>query len=564
MAQGSFNSQTYNFNNLLGRTSFPALTVKEVIVPPYQRSYSWEKNHVATFWDDVLSFHKDPGTDTYFLGPIVILPGDENVTLLDGQQRLATATILLSVIRDLARKAGGQSGGDLARDIQRDLVLVDEDKGSYALTLNELDKQFFIDAIQKDPPEPQKKLTLRSHVLIQRARTFLANEVESLVKGKKPTELVKILRELRTTVADKIKTVGITVSSEDEAFLIFETLNDRGLRLSVPDLLLNHLMRTAKNAGEREQVRSFWDDVLQNVGTRQVSTFLRHMWVSKYGDVKAQSLYREIKERLIKDGITSLNFAQLCATESDRYVAILDQDKTVLKNSEASVRAIVKSLSAEIALPALLSGLTTLDEQDFEKLAKLIVAIVVRHYYMADLNQAALEEKLYDVARGLRSDHEAGITSAKALQNARNALKAINPTKKQLEEGLAKLVLKKSEALYIVKEIARHYQSSGKALTFDRISIEHIFPESADKKQWPKKEALEPYIWHVGNLTILEPKFNKDLGNKMFSDKAKVYPKSEIKMSQSVAKDFKTWDEASVIKRAQGFGAAAEQIWQIT
>ena len=74
-----------------------------VIVPTFQRGYSWGKKHVDAFWKDIEDFRKKRkakgASDKYFLGPIVIMPSttsEQDLILLDGQQRLATATILLS------------------------------------------------------------------------------------------------------------------------------------------------------------------------------------------------------------------------------------------------------------------------------------------------------------------------------------------------------------------------------------------------------------------------------------------------------------------------------------
>jgi hypothetical protein len=216
--QESFTSQTYNISALLGRTSFPSYTAKRVVVPPFQRGYSWELSHASTFWDDIFTFYRQfngkDGPDTYFLGPIVILPESECINLLDGQQRLATATILLGVIRDIARARGGQAGSDLARDIQRDLIMVDDDAGIYALTLGELDEPFFRIYVQEDPPSHSIKPRLRSHRLIQQARNFLYARIEELVGGFGSKELVATLKGLQKSVASQLKLVAIEVYSE--------------------------------------------------------------------------------------------------------------------------------------------------------------------------------------------------------------------------------------------------------------------------------------------------------------------------------------------------------------
>src|SRR3972149_2663793 len=107
-----FDSHSRNFGELLGQYE-----KRRVVVPQFQRGYSWEKTHVATFWTDLLEFHNHSHSpnraEKYFLGPIVILPQNDRIILLDGQQRLATATILFSVFRDIARGIGGAKGYQL-------------------------------------------------------------------------------------------------------------------------------------------------------------------------------------------------------------------------------------------------------------------------------------------------------------------------------------------------------------------------------------------------------------------------------------------------------------------
>jgi uncharacterized protein with ParB-like and HNH nuclease domain len=123
-AMEAFNSQSKNVGELLGRTQ-----EARIVVPAFQRPYSWEKKHVQAFWNDIIGHQKEKlgnvpnASDKYFLGPIVTLEKPLHVLeLLDGQQRLATATILFSVIRDAARAIGIVAATDFARDVQRDLA----------------------------------------------------------------------------------------------------------------------------------------------------------------------------------------------------------------------------------------------------------------------------------------------------------------------------------------------------------------------------------------------------------------------------------------------------------
>jgi uncharacterized protein with ParB-like and HNH nuclease domain len=164
----SFESQTKNIGNILGH--FESRIVR---VPRFQRGFSWERTHVNAFWTDVVSFldlYSKSSNTTYFFGPIVVGEKADRIILLDGQQRLATCTILLAAIRDAARELNfpkGTPGGDFARDVQKAMIIKEEDGNlAYSLRLGDLDRDFFQKTVQEDPPSkiPAK---LKSHVLIQ-------------------------------------------------------------------------------------------------------------------------------------------------------------------------------------------------------------------------------------------------------------------------------------------------------------------------------------------------------------------------------------------------------------
>ncbi|OGO25670.1 MAG: hypothetical protein A2W33_00695 [Chloroflexi bacterium RBG_16_52_11] len=567
--QGSFTSQTYNISALLGRTSFPSYTAKRVVVPPFQRGYSWELSHVSTFWDDVFTFHqqrdKKGGQDTYFLGPIVILPENDCINLLDGQQRLATATILLAVIRDIGRARGGQPGSDLARDIQRDLVMVDDEQGILALTLGELDDPYFRSNVQEDPPTNSVKARLRSHWLILRAKNFLHTKIEELVSGLGPKELVTTLKSLQRTLASHLKLVAIEVHSEEEAFLIFETLNDRGLRLAVPDLVLNHLMRTAKSDVERKGIRQSWNSVVENLGQQKVSTFIRHMWVSRYGDVKSQGLFREIRDNLATQSIGSLEFAELCAAESNSYVAITDLNQVIIgEEALPHVDGLINYLESDRALPLLLSGIVCLEPGDFAKLARALATVVTRHSVLANLNPTILEDTLYSAARALRAKHKEGGNSKASLKVAKDNLRKVIPPREQIRGTLPQVFLTKKQAGYVLYALAEKVQSTTKAVKLSQNSIEHIFPENPDLTDWPKAEEMEPFIWHLGNLTVLEPTYNREAGRKSYDTKKVVYTKSDIAMTRGIPKNYNSWDVASILDRADKLLPLIEEVWPET
>jgi uncharacterized protein with ParB-like and HNH nuclease domain len=358
----TFNSQSRNIGEFLG-----ANERARIRVPQFQRGYSWERKHIRDFWMDISTFQKESvakgGPDKYFLGPIVVrAESKQEIWLLDAQQRLGTATILFSVLRDIGRALGIQDANDFARDIQVNFILKPD--SSHALELGELDALYFKETIQSDPPA-NKKPTLRSHRNIQTAKQVLHDSVKEKIASLNPTLALAELKKLLQIIRSDLIMACIPVASERDAFRIFETLNDRGLRLSVPDLLLNYLMRVATSASDRKKIRDYWNDMLEALGKRDINRFLRHMWVSKYGDLKSQDLFTALKKHIEDNSIDSVEFIRSCAEECEYYVHLLDVDEDALNKATRYVRTLIKELDAQSALPPLLAAYPRLSGSDF-------------------------------------------------------------------------------------------------------------------------------------------------------------------------------------------------------
>ncbi|MDO9119814.1 MAG: DUF262 domain-containing protein [Nitrospira sp.] len=416
---------------------------RHIILPEFQRPYSWEKAQVATFWGDLHSFseryQKHPIDASYFLGPVVVIEDKETIKVLDGQQRLATATILLAALRNVARECHAASPfNDLdyfARDIQREVI---EKKDSvplgYSLTLSELDEPFFFQRIKSDPPLASKS-SIRSHQLIQHAYDYLYEQLKGTVQGKKPQEQVRELKLMKEALTKGVLLVVIAVEDEEDAFDIFESLNDRGLRLSVPDLLLNLLLKRCNDSGSKQMVRQTWNALIQQMGLRDVSRFLRHFWLSKYGDLKAKGLYAEIKSHLNSHKLTSIEFAQTCSESCEDYLKLLNIDKSLPKEAIKNVDGLVRYLGVQNGLPLLLAAYQCLNHSDFIKLVKAMTSLYVRHTLIGNQNPLELETVFYDAARELRAQKDSKVSSNKAFSAAKAKLSKINPTDALVKVG---------------------------------------------------------------------------------------------------------------------------------
>jgi hypothetical protein len=559
----SLETHKFTIGSLLGRYER-----RSVVLPEFQRSFSWEKGHVARFLDDLVQFEAEyksaPNTASYFLGPIVLIEQTDSLLLLDGQQRLATSTIALAVMRDIARgldSVGLTKGSDLARDIERELIEKDSDPISYALTLGDVDEPYFCKAIKEDPPAvPASKI--RSHGLIQNAYKLAFARFSELLQSKAYDEKVQKLKSLRDAISKGMALIAIVVQNEEDAYTIFETLNDRGLRLSVPDLVLNLLMRRAASDADRKLVRQHWNSMLKELGKRDVSRFLRHMWVSRYGDIKSEGLFAAIRRELENSRLDSVKFARQCDDECADYVSLLEQSVILpTKAGKANLLGIVKYLQITSAPPLLLAGYHCLKPGDFEKLLQAIAATHIRFVVATNQNPLSLESRLYEAARAVRELHANGDSSTKILNAAKRSLKLLRVADEKIAEAAADLYLERSEALWLLTQVANHQQSKTKEVGMDQANLEHIFPQNPDLAAWPNATDLESYVWHIGNLTILGERLNRQAQNSGFADKStKYFAKSEIKMAQKIT-TYSTWTEAEVIARAKDLSGLIATVW---
>jgi Protein of unknown function DUF262/Protein of unknown function (DUF1524) len=540
---------------------------KRLIVPEFQRGYSWEKKHVAAFWNDVANFQiesaaKD-GPTRYFLGPIVVLESSDRrsqiVEVLDGQQRLATATILFSVLRDMARELRFSAGTDLARDVQSQMIEKEDgttDDDRYALKLGDTDGLYFRETIQTDPPSP-KTATLRSHQNITAAQKYLSGAVNQATANMDPAQKLAYLKRLWRSLRTDFVMACIPVDSERDAFRIFETLNDRGLRLSVPDLLLNYLMRRAEPV-DRKEIRALWTEILEDMGRKDINKFLRHLWVSRYGDLKKEDLFTAIKNHIESKGVFVLDFAKSCANECVNYINIITVNES-LGVARPFVRSLM-TLDVQPAIPLLLSCELILDDKGLKSVAQWILVFVARYSIVGNLDASGMESVFFQLAREVRALGPKP-DAKKCLSMIKERLVQHAPTDEQVIGNMPTLILGSDDAGYFMTRLANAMQSKTKEVAINESNLEHIFPKNP-VAGWKNADDLQPMLWHAGNLTMLGERLNRGVGNDVFDVKREHYEKkSELAMARAVAQEYKKWNVTNIVDRAKKFAPLVVEVW---
>lgn len=232
---------------MAGKIEFGSSGIGELIrsgrlrVPPNQRSYAWEAKHVEDLLKDFSAAMKDPEED-YFLGTVVLTGTKGDVPeVSDGQQRLATTTMLLARIRDLFLALGKQRRAHrIDGDYLRTIDLHTDDVVS-KLTLNTDDNQFFVNTVLMDPEERQKvppHVNLReSNQRLQKAADTVDKHLADVTSQYRAQEREAVLADWVKFLDQRANVVVVRVADQAAAYRMFETLNDRGLRASQADIL---------------------------------------------------------------------------------------------------------------------------------------------------------------------------------------------------------------------------------------------------------------------------------------------------------------------------------------
>jgi uncharacterized protein DUF262/uncharacterized protein DUF1524 len=537
-----------------------AFTSRPLRVPTWQRSFSWRTQEVATFLEDLLRFsERYPGDNVkakeYFLGSVVLVDRTDYLEILDGQQRLATATMLLAALRDVAK----DHDADASRDIARDYIAKKDpatDETVYKLRLNSYDRDFFRDTVQRQdgtPPDPD----LASHNLISTARDYLVGEVEKRYKaaGKGKLGYTREIQRLLNVLVHHVSVVEVTARDEDSAAAVFETLNDRGIGLSTPDLLRNLLLLRAKNDSDRDEIVDVWEQVFDLGGEGiSVEDFLRHYWISTHGDVKAKALYREIKADIEDRDTNSLTLSKSLAKSAGDYAAVVDASS---RNRELRLALeAAQALNAKVLLPVLLSARAVGTQDQQAKLATLLVSVFVRHTLIGGLAGSDFESVAFELAADLRKK--------KDFDKAIKRLRDFAPSDAEFRKAFATAsVGRLRSARYLLTAIEHHYRGTGEVRVEDpdMVHVEHVYPQRPGKgRRWSKHDVL---VNRLGNLTLLSKRFNQSIRNGPFSTKKdKAYEGSDIKITQKLLA-YSKWTESQINDRQKWLADAAVKVWTI-
>ena len=563
-------AETKNFQSIMTES-------KKLKIPQYQRDYSWDEEQWDELFSDILKGKSN--RSKHYMGALVFINRKDNtLEVVDGQQRLTTIAIWIhSVIKFINELI--ENNIDKDKNIERINIIKSYigKKSSKDLTwenrleLNEENNKFyntFIMNFEQVTSVPEK--TSSSNKLLINCQQFFYKKIleySNIKDLRKITEkkLFKIM-ELIDYVVENLIFVKIVATNELSAYTIFETLNDRGIDLSITDLLKNYLLSIFKRKNDQSFAKNRWDSIVQKVELKNFPTFLRYYWMIENKATKKDELFKAIRNR-VKDKKTALSFLN----DLDEYAEIFSalQDETSYYwNEKSSIKEIVQSLhilKVKQCYPLLMATLKKLNKKYWLNIFKACETISFRYLTICGRNPNILEDVYNKICNKIISEE------INNYNDVKNELKKIYVKDDDFGENFAKKTINTKGNQRIAKYILIKINTciSTEKIEIDinknNLTLEHILPENPSeswKANFPE-DILEEYIYRIGNFALLSQKRNQHIANSDYSDKKELYKKSDIIITKNIEKYYNDWNKENLEKRQKYMSEKAKEIWKI-
>jgi Protein of unknown function (DUF1524) len=341
-------------------------------------------------------------------------------------------------------------------------------------------------------------------------------------------------------------------------------LNDRGLDLSITDLLKNFVFRTAGNRVEEAQAA--WTQmttIISEVASEpELKNFIRHYWTATHGMTRERELYDAIKT-IISSKAKAVEFAKALSKASVFYAGLSNPASDQWDDYQPVVRQSIEvlgQLGVSQLRPLVLAIFQHFSADEIAKALPAIVAWSVRFLICGSGGSGTLEAAYADRAKDVSGGK---IKTAASLWDA---MKGIVPDDMTFKSKFAMATVSKADlAKYYLRVIEQQSKSADDETIVNpdqgKVNLEHILPRNPSEG-WAHIPALQvsALIKRLGNLTLLATRLNSKAANASFDEKKKHFAKSAIAMTKELCATA-DWSATEIAARQEVMAALAVKAW---
>ncbi len=542
------------------------LKQNRLVVPPNQREYAWKTEQVTQLFQD-LARAVNEGTD-YFLGTVVTIPRSNGaLEVVDGQQRLATTAILLTAIRDYLRT---NSEEVLVESINNEF-LTGIDRARRAriprLQLNIDDNDLFGSLINREAGHPLPTPHRPSHNRLLEAYRDAERHVRNVVAIVDKNDHGDFLNQWVSFLENKALVVLLRVPDDADAYKMFETLNDRGLRTSQADLIKNHLFgRSGIRFNEVQSRWAYMRGTLDSLDDEDITiNFLRHALITMSGYRREVDVYDAVQQ-IAKSEQATVTFATNLESLSSVYVSTFNSDHERWNEYPGEARssiAVLSLLNIKPMRPLVLAIAARMEKKEAGKALTLLTSLGVRLLIASSTRSGSVEQPLAGAA------HDVFNAQIETCAQLKTALTNVIPSDIEFRTTFETCRVSNSRlARYYLRSLEMAAKSEPAPWFMPQtdqsvINLEHVLPRRPEGN-WPDwtDDEIRLYTTRVGNLVLMRASDNSSLKSDAFDDKRKIYDESPYVLTNHIA-GCNAWTIDEINERQVRLAEIAVRTWPV-
>lgn len=595
----------------VGRTIWDLFNNRRYAIDTYQREYKWQTKQVVELLNDLagkFTEHFEPEQDRsevakfghYFLGSVILSQKEGESYIIDGQQRLTTLSLLLIYLNHRQKKCKEDER------VEIDSLLLAKKFGKKTFNLDVPERAACLEHLYRgEPYEPTAKDPEAVRNMVARYKDIEDNFTQDIRDEALPYFLDWLL--------NNVHLVEITAYSDDDAYTIFETMNDRGLSLAPLDMLKSFLVANINDEDHRKRVNEVWKkttnellELSKEEPADAVKAWLRSQYAetirerkkgAKPGDFDRQAteFHRWVRE----------NEKALKLAKSPDYVRIVERDfdfyarqyRMLRLASRKAVEGLenvyhVGLLEFTHQYPLLLAPVTPDDGEGtrlrkYRVVAAFVDILIARRIWnFRSIAYSTLQYAMFLVIRDIRrkSVHELVKTLRKRLEQEEEdfrtnpALRLHQQNRYSIKWLLARMADYCEVAGGLPSRMA-DYMAWGPKRSYD---IEHVWADHWEEHRddFQHQADFDEFRNRLGDLLLLPKSFNESYGDLAYEKKLPHYMKHNL-LAQSLNPNaykhnpplsklikaglpfepHKTYRKTSIEARQMLYTLIAQQVW---
>lgn len=545
---------------------------KQYEVPTFQRDYSWSEEQWEDLWIDLEALEADE--HQHYMGALVLQEVEaDRFTIIDGQQRLATLSLLviasLHCLQNLINEGVEADANRERMELIRGAFLGSKSpvtlKTSPKLMLNQANRRFY-EGTLLDLRQPASISALPpAERCLWKGLEYFRKRLEGWLatSDKSGAELASFIHEI---VATRLLFIQVIVEDEVGAYMVFETLNARGLELTAGDLVKNYLLSIAHRAGrgDLQQAQRQWQAIADRVEAKELSSFLRQHLNSRSALVRQERVFKSIRGMVTqpRDVFALLDELERAALLNEA----LEEPSHALWDELPEARDAVRHLELYRASQYKCLAFAVwrrLDHDVLTKVLRFCDVISFRYSIIGQRNPNKLEQVYNDLA--VRVD-SGDVTDAADIKEA---MREIYVSDEEFRERFAKCAIsaggsRKKLVRYILCALEKQMHGADHDFETTSATIEHILPERP-APEWQddfSDDLHERYVSRLGNYLLLEAKLNRKMAaNRALESKRAIYVQSQYPSTQAF--EWEEWTPRAIEERQAQMAKVATAVWRL-